>query len=316
MDRLQAMTVFTRVAELGSFVRAADALGLSRPMVSAYVADLERSLGVRLFNRTTRRVALTGEGTEYLERCRRILAEITAAESHLRDSKLKPQGKLRVDVPTSFGRYLLMPELPGFLARYPDIELDVRFNDRLVDLIAERVDVTLRVGPVTDPNLVARRVVPTKVMLVASPAYLDQHGRPVVPEDLHHHRLIGHVRDGAVRPPDWEFINGRQRRRITPKFALTFNSPEAPVMAAIRGAGIAGTIDLMVAHLFARRKLEPLLVDWSPPGTPVSIVHARAAHQVAKVRVFADFAADLMRRWRERQMAPIDTPMPDDDDEM
>ena len=148
MDQLQGMRVFARVAELGSFARAADLLDMSRAMASSYVAQLEKHLGTRLLHRTTRKVTVSPEGAVYLERCRRILAELQAADDEMRHARARPQGKLRVDVPVAFGRYLLMPALPTFTERYPEMALEVRFNDRIVDLAAERIDVALRAGEI------------------------------------------------------------------------------------------------------------------------------------------------------------------------
>jgi len=176
MDQLLAMRVFTRVAERGSFSQAADELELSRPAASALVAALEKHLGVRLLNRTTRRVGLTAEGSEFLHRCRRILEELRDAEETLRDARSRPQGKLRVDVPVTFGRYLLLPALPEFTRRYPQIELDLRLNDRIVDLVADGVDVALRVGPLRQSGLVARRLTQVNIVTCAAPAYLADHG--------------------------------------------------------------------------------------------------------------------------------------------
>ncbi|MFO7692015.1 MAG: LysR substrate-binding domain-containing protein, partial [Vicinamibacterales bacterium] len=191
MDQLLAMKVFTRVAERGSFAQAADGLDISRAAASAHVAALEKHLGVRLLNRTTRRVALTAEGADFLRRSRRILDEVQDAEETLRGSRSKPQGLLRVDVPVVFGRYLLLPALPEFTRRYPAIDLDIRLNDRVVDLLAERVDVALRVGPVQQAGLVARRVGQINIVTCASPTYLADHGEPATPEDLRQHRLLG-----------------------------------------------------------------------------------------------------------------------------
>ncbi|HEV7715621.1 MAG TPA: LysR family transcriptional regulator, partial [Steroidobacteraceae bacterium] len=191
MDQLTSMRTFARVAELNSFTRAADGLELSRAVVSTQIADLERHLGVRLFHRTTRRVTLTADGTEYLERCRRILADVEAADEAVKRTRLRPQGRLRVDVPVAFGRHLLMPALPQFTARYPDLSLEVQYNDRVVDLIAEEVDVAVRVGPVGDKNLVARSVCRTRMVTCASAQYLAEHGVPAHPDELITHRLIG-----------------------------------------------------------------------------------------------------------------------------
>src|SRR5215475_2153354 len=151
MDQLVCMKSFARVAELHSFTRAADSLGLSRAVVSTHVAELEQHLRCQLFHRTTRRVGLTADGAEYLTRCQRILAELEAADEALRRTRLSVSGRLRVDVPVVFGRSLLIPALPKFTARYPELQLEVQFNDRVVDLIAEEIDVTVRVGSVRAP---------------------------------------------------------------------------------------------------------------------------------------------------------------------
>src|SRR6267142_2492274 len=170
MDQLVCMRSFVRVADLHSFTRAADALGISRAVVSTHVAELERHLRCQLFHRTTRRVGLTSDGAEYLARCQRILAELEAADETLRRTRLSPQGRLRVDVPVVFGRALLIPALPNFTARYPDLQLEVQFNDRVIDLIAEEVDLVVRVGAVREPHLVARRVVTTRLLTCAARA--------------------------------------------------------------------------------------------------------------------------------------------------
>src|SRR5574339_1071465 len=158
MDQLTAMRVFVRVAERGSFSLAADELELSRPAASAHVAALEKHLCARLLHRTTRKVSLTAEGADFLDRARRILGELRDAEDALRDTRSKPQGRLRFDVPVAFGENLLLPALPEFSERYPLIELEVRFNDRVVDLVGEAIDVALRVGNVQQAGLVVRRV--------------------------------------------------------------------------------------------------------------------------------------------------------------
>ena len=212
MDQLASMRTFARVAELNSFTRAADGLELSRAVVSTQIADLEKHLGVRLFHRTTRRVTLTADGTEYLERCRRILADVDAADEAVKRTRLRPQGRLRVDVPVAFGRHLLMPALPQFTARYPDLSLEVQYNDRVVDLIAEEVDVAVRVGPVQDKNLVARGVCRTRMVTCASPEYLAEHGVPAHPDELRQHRLIGLLSNATGKPRQWHFQKGSDRR--------------------------------------------------------------------------------------------------------
>ena len=292
------MRVFSRVAERESFAHAADELDISRAAASGHVAALEKHLGVRLLNRTTRRVSLTAEGADYLRRCRRILDEVQDAEETLRGSRSKPQGLLRVDVPVAFGRYLLLPALPEFTRRYPDIELDIRLNDRMVDLVAERVDVALRVGPLQQSGLVARRVAQITVVTCASPAYLAERGEPRTPEDLREHRLLA-VKPPSGGSPEWQFPAPWTPRRLKLHYAMQFNAIEGPIISAAAGLGIVHTADLVVAEYVARGELKLILSDYVTPGAPVSLVYPSAGHQSPKVRVFSDFAADLLRRWHD-----------------
>ncbi len=296
MDRLHAMRVFSRVARLGSFARAADDLELSRAAVSEAVAGLEAHLGCRLLARTSRRVSLTGEGAEYLQRCQRILGEVEAAEEAVRSAAARPRGTLRVDVPTAFGRGLLLPALPQFLGRYPELKLDLRFNDRVVDLVAEQVDVAVRVGAVRPQSYVARRIATTRRVIVAAPAYLAAAGRPQRPDDLAGHRLLGLASGATGRAVEWQL---RGPHPPLPPFAVVFNLAEAQLAAALAGTGLAQTIDLLAGELIARGRLETVLDEYVGEGPPISVVYPEAARGAARVRVFADFAEGLLLRWRE-----------------
>ncbi len=298
MDQLAAIRVFTRVAERGSFAQAAKELDISRAAASAHVAGLEKHLGTRLLNRTTRKVSLTAEGSDYLQRTRRILDELADAEETIRGTRSKPQGRLRVDVPVSFGRYLLLPALPEFAMRYPDIELDLRLNDRVTDLVAERVDVALRVGALRQGGLVSRRVTQINLVTCASPSYLAEHGEPQTPDDLRSHRLLGLSQPGGGSP-EWNFPAPYTARRLKLHFAMQFNAVEAPTITAAAGLGIARVGDLIAAEYIARGELKLILKDYIMPGPQISLVYPSAGHQSAKVRVFSDFAADLMRRYSD-----------------
>src|SRR5215469_1460719 len=298
MNQLAGMRTFVRLAELQSFTRTADALGLSRSVVSAHLADLERHLGTRLVNRTTRRVGITADGAQYLEHCRRILADLDSADDALKGNRERPQGRLRVDVPETFGRYLLIPALPRFTSRYPDLQLEVHFNDRVIDLIEEQVDVTVRGGVVNEPNLIARRVVRTRLITCASPEYLRQHGTPSDPQQLRDHRLIGALSNTTRRAQKWVFQRGSVRKPLSFRFSVAFNSAEARTLAAVRGGGIVQTIDLLVAELLASNRLEVLLREWSADGGPISIVYPSTLRESPKVRVFAAFAAQLLEEYR------------------
>jgi LysR family transcriptional regulator for bpeEF and oprC len=298
MDQLTAMRVFVRVAERSSFSLAADELELSRPAASACVAALEKHLGARLLHRTTRKVSLTAEGADFLERARRILGELRDAEDALRDTRSKPQGRLRVDVPVAFGENLLLPALPEFAKRYPLIELEVRFNDRVVDLVGEAVDVAMRVGNVQQAGLVVRRISAINMVTCASPVYLAEHGEPRTPDELRGHRLLG-VTQASGAPPEWTFPAPYTPRRLDLKFAMLFNTALGPVVSATGGLGIAHTADLLIAEHVARGRLKMILEDYVVAGPPISLVYPSGGHQAAKVRVFSDFAADLLLGWHE-----------------
>ena len=293
------MQAFLRVAELGSFTRAAEALGLSRAMVSTHVQRLERRFGLKLLNRTTRKVAVTPAGADYLDHCRRVFSELAAAEETLRRSKEQPTGRLRIDVPGSFGRHILLPALPEFLSRYPGISLELRFNERVVDLVKEGVDLAVRGGPVTDPSLVARPVSGSQWIFCASPAYLARSGAPRRPADLAGHSLIGATSVESSQPRPWLFPEGV----ATPpglEFGFTVNENEAVMLAAASGAGIAQTLDLLAARALMDGRLVMVLPDCAVPGPPLSIVHTQAAQRLARVRVFSDFLKGLIREVSRR----------------
>jgi len=302
------MRSFVRVADLHSFTPAADALGLSRAVVSTHIAELEKYLRCQLLHRTTRRVGLTADGSEYLARCQRILAELEAADESVRRTRLAPAGRLRVDVPVEFGRALLIPALPKFTARYPDLQLEVQFNDRVVDLIREEIDLVVRVGAVREPHLIARRVVGTRLLTCASPEYLRTQGMPAAPDELRRHRLVGYLRTGTRRPHRWLFQRGTQRLRLALPFNIAFNSAEAEIRAAIRGAGVVQAMDLVVAEALALGRLQVVLPEWSAPGKPISVVCRTGMRDSPKIRVFADFASELLHRYRQRVDALLESP--------
>lgn len=300
MDQLAAMKTFQRVAETGSFTQAADALGLSRALVSTQVAALERRYGVKLLNRTTRRVALTSEGSRYLDHCRRILLELKSAEEELSGARERPRGRLRVDVPGAFARGLLVEALPDFLARYPELELDVQVNDRYIDLVTAQVDAAVRGGTITDPNLVVRHAVGSRWITCAAPSYLDRHGRPQAPDELRRHVLIGARTPPGVDGRPWLFAEGGQTRSLSARFSVVSDSAEMNLSTAIHGGGILQTLDLLAARALERGELELLLPGTSVRGPPISVVYPPAGQRLAKVRAFADFTIDLLRQWQRR----------------
>ncbi len=286
------MRAFSRVAELGSFTRAADELGISRAMVTTHVQRLERRFGLRLLNRTTRKVAVTPAGADYLDHCRRVFAELAAAEETLKRSKEQPTGRLCVDVPGSFGRHILLPALPDFLARYPGIELELRFNERAADLAREGVDLAVRAGTVTDPNLVALRISGSRWITCASPVYLERYGRPQTIDELADHVLIGSIPPGGTHPRQWLFKQDPVPP-FKPQFRVTVNEAEAVMLAAANGVGITQTMDLLAARELVDGRLTTVLAEHIRLGPPFSIVHTQAAQRLARVRVFSGFLRGL-----------------------
>jgi DNA-binding transcriptional LysR family regulator len=299
MDQLLGMRVFARVAEFGSFARAADAMDLSRAMVSAHVAQLEKHLGTRLLHRTTRKVAVSPEGAVYLAHCQRILAEVSAADDEMRLARDRPQGRLRVDVPVAFGKYLLTPALSRFTQRYPQVAIEVRYNDRFVDLAAEGVDVAVRAGTIRTPDLIAKRIATSRLVTCAAPAYFAAAGVPRTPADLKQHRCIGYLRSDGARP-SWTFKHGTDVMKLRIQSALAFNSMEPITSSALDGQGILQSSDLLVGGYLAEGRLVEILREYSSDGPALSVVYPRATQHLAKVRVFAEFAAELLRNYQAR----------------
>jgi LysR family transcriptional regulator for bpeEF and oprC len=300
MDRLSAMRVFARVAELGSFSAAAAALALSRATVSAQVAALEKDLGARLLDRTTRRVALTGDGTRFLTRCQRVFLELRAAEEELGPGDTEPSGRLVAHVAASLGRQLVIPALPGLLARHPSLQIDLRLGESPADPLAEGADIAIRGGTVSDPALVVQRAAASHWITCASPGYLERHGWPGTSGDLAAHQLIGYQAPGAATPHSWLLREGSRQRSLRPLCRATLDDPEALLAAALQGGGIVQTLDLLAAQALERRELVVLLPGSAVRGPPVSVIYPQDGQDSAAVRVFAAFAVDLLARCQQR----------------
>jgi len=300
MDRLQSMEVFRWVVELGSFSRAAERLDLSNATVTTHVASLENRLGIKLLNRTTRRLALTDDGAAYLDHVRRVLADVEETETMLTAGRTTPRGILKVDLPTAIGRQFVVPALPRFAAQYPDLRVLAILEDRRIDLLEEGVDAAVRIGPLADSSLVARRVYEANFVTCASPDYLALHGTPQTPDDLAHHQCLAlySVTRGAVL--EWVFEKGGERVAFSPTGALAVSNGEALLDAAVAGAGIAMVFDIMSSRWTASGALRPVLQDWQRKDRyPISVVYPQNRHLSAKVRVFADFVAGLFPRRRD-----------------
>ncbi|HYH39658.1 MAG TPA: LysR family transcriptional regulator [Azospirillum sp.] len=296
MDKLHAMRVFVRVVEANSFSKAAETLGLPRASVTTTIQNLEASLGVRLLQRTTRKLSLTLDGAAYLEGATRILSEIDEIESTFTSARKTPRGRLRVDMPGSIGRLVIIPSIHEFHAKYPDIDLMLGLGDRTIDLIQEGVDCVIRVGELSDSSLVARRVGAMQQITCASPAYLAEHGEPRTIEDLERHVAVNYFGSRTGRNFELCFQRDGSVEEIAMKGVISVNDADAYVTCGLEGLGLLQPGRFMVLPHLRSGALREILRDWRPPRVPISAVYPHNRHLSPKVRVFVDWVAELFER--------------------
>lgn len=286
------MAVFAEVVAAGGFSAAARRLSLSKSAISRRVGELEERLGVRLLNRTTRRISLTEVGRAYHERCLRILSDIEETERAVTNLQLLPRGILKITAPVTFGIRHLAPAVAAFLDRHPDIEIDLDLNDRYVDLVEEGYDLAVRIGRLRDSALVARRLCASRRAVVASPAYLARHGTPRVPDDLASHACLHYTLAPAA--DQWLFRTepgSSELKSIRTKARLRTNNGDLLREAAIAGNGIAVLPTFIIGDAIRAGRLEVLLADHEGPPDAVQAVYAANRHLSAKVRTFVEFLA-------------------------
>jgi len=293
MNKLQAMEVFVHVVDTGSFTRAADQMQLPKATVSTLIQTLETTLAVKLLNRTTRQINVTADGAAYYERCLRILSDVHDAEESLSRNRASPSGRLRVDAPTAMSRDMIVPALPDFFERYPDIELQLGCSDRQIDLIEESVDCAVRGGNLNDSTLIARRVGVMGFVTCASTAYLNRFGRPTHPSDLERHRCINFFSSKTGKLYAWDFNRDGERIEINPPGLISVNDSNAYLAAGMAGLGILQMGESAIRPYIASGQFEVLLPDWSTDPLPVHVVYPQNRHLSAKVRVFVEWIAEL-----------------------
>ena len=303
MNQIEAMQVFVRVAELASFTRAADSLGLPKASASTAVQQLENLLGTRLLHRTTRKVQTTQDGQVYYERCKELLAEMDELQGLFRQGPQALRGRLRVDMPSGMAHSFVIPRLPEFLARHPQLELELSSADRRVDLVREGFDCVVWVGALADSALIARPLGQFRVANCASPAYLQRHGTPRSLEDLATHRLVHYAASLGGRADGWEYWDGTAYRSQPMAGVLTVNNTEAYRSACLAGLGLIQAPLLgLVPHL-QRGELVEVLPQLAAEPMPVSLVYANRRNLPQRVQVFMQWMAELL--------APhLDTPGP------
>lgn len=302
MDRFNAMQAFVRVVETGSFTKAAETLHMSKTTVTQLVQQLEARLRVRLLNRTTRKVNVTADGAAYYERVVKLLADVDDVETSLSSASTSPRGRLRVDVPSPLARMILIPALPAFHARYPDIQLDMGVSDRMVDVIGESVDCVVRGGELTDLSLMARRVGDLQLGVYAAPSYLESVGSPSHPQELTgpHHYIVGFTwaRTGKVFP--YAMNRDGESLKVRGRYVVAVDDGNAYLAAGLAGMGVLWLPDYMAKQHLERGELVPLFEDWRFDPMPMYVAFPPNRHVSAKLRVFIDWVAELMA-----QHAPV-----------
>lgn len=298
MDRLHAIDVFLEIAERGSLTRAAETLALSLPSVVRTLAALERHLGVRLFNRNTRRLAITDEGRAYREHALAIRAAVAESEQAMSRSQVEPRGSLTLTASVQFGELHVVPLLASYLQRYPHVELQLLLLDRVVNLVEEGIDLAVRIAPLPDSSLVARHVAEVRQVIAASPALLAAQGHPQTPQDLAGQPCI---RFGGIGEPGvWEFATEGRRERVKVSGRMSCNTVGANLAACIAGQGFGRFLHYQVLDAFDRGELVPVLQDHAPESRPLSLVYPRNRHGSARLSTLVEHLSEQLRARLER----------------
>jgi LysR family transcriptional regulator for bpeEF and oprC len=296
MDRIDLFRVYARVVEAASFTRAADRLGIPRSSVSAAIQELESRLGVRLLNRTTRRVSPTLDGTAFYERCLRVVADVEEAEALFRQAGGGPAGKIRIDVPGRIGRLVIAPALPEFLARHPHIDVDLGVTDRAVDLVEDNLDCVLRVGPLADSGLIARPLGSLGLINVASPDYLARHGTPRHPDDLVAHWAVNYASPSTGRVEAWEWVEAEATRTVPMRARVAVNGAEAYIACCRAGLGLIQIPAYDVRAMVAAGELVEVMPDHRAAPMPIALLYPHRRHLTHRFNVFVEWLEALLKR--------------------
>lgn len=314
MDQLLALRVFVRIAESGAFSKAADSMNIPRPTVTKLVQDLERHLGTKLLHRTTRRVSVTPEGAAYYERATQLLGDLEEMDERAARARAQPRGRIRVDIGSVLANMILIPALPAFRARHPELYVDLGVSDRPIDLIGEGVDCVIRGGELSDTSLVARRIADLDWVTCASPVYLGARGVPKHPSELMPrepagkgasrvpgHAIVGYFSSLTGRAFPLEFKKGGEHVQVQGQAAVAVNESTAHLSALLSGVGLGQAFKFMVAPHLARGGLRTVLDDWTRPRQPLHVVYPSNRHLSAKVRLFVDWVAEVFAPFDDRR---------------
>ncbi|MYM85348.1 LysR family transcriptional regulator [Duganella sp. FT50W] len=296
MDKLKAMQTLVRIVEANSFTKAAETLDLPRAALTATIKKLEAFLGTQLLQRTTRRLSLTPDGADYYRKCQQILQAVEDAESVYRGQAAgQPRGKLRVEMPGTFGRNVVVPRIGAFCRQYPEIDMVVNLSDRVRDLIEEGADCALRVGALQDSAMVGRPLGSMRFVTCAAPAYLERHGVPQAWTELPGHRCVSHFSGRTGRPFDWDFMVDGSVVTTEVRSAIAVNDAEASLSCVLQGMGLAQMARYQVRAHLASGALVEVLAATPPTPMPVSLLYPQGRMSSPRLRVFADWLAQLLR---------------------
>lgn len=308
MDRFDALQAFARVVEAGSFTKAAQTLHISKTTATQLIQQLEARLRVKLLHRTTRKVQLTSEGATYYQHVVRLLADLEEADASLSRAVASPKGRLRVDVPSPFALMILVPALPDFHARYPDIQLDLGVSDRMVDVIADNVDCVLRGGELPDSSLIARRIGELPFGAYAAPGYLARSGIPLHPAELQdtHHRVVGFLRASTGKVAPVTLWRADERIEVRGRYTVALDDGNAYLAAGLAGMGVLWLPHYMAEAHVAQGRLTPLFEAWCSAPMPMHLMFSPNRHVSARLRAWIDWLTELMTQLAP-SVAPQDT---------
>lgn len=295
MDRLTSLRIFVRVVECESFTRAAETLRVPRSTVSMVIKDLEDRVGARLLSRTTRSVAPTHDGTAFYEHCLRLIADFDEVEGLFRASASQLRGHLKVSVPGRIGRLIIAPALPEFVAKYPDISLEIGVTDRTVDLQAEGIDCVVRIGELADSSLIARRIGDIAIVNCASKAYLEKFGTPRRVQDLKRHRAVAYVPPKSATPEPWEYATKGGAKAVEVPAAIIVDNAEMLIASCLAGLGLIQVPSYDVRDHIKQGELVEVLPRHRPASMPAHIVYPHRRHLSGRLQVFIEWASQLLR---------------------
>lgn len=296
MDQIRQMRVFLQVMKNGNFTRAAEALHLPRSTVSTVIQELEDRLGVQLLRRTTRRMVPTFEGMQFVKTASDIIDAIEAADQMFHPGSQQITGRLRIDMPSRIGRRIIIPALPSLIEQHPGVELEVSMTDRMVDLVSEGIDCVIRVGELSDSDLICRKLGDIDIMTCASPAYLARMGTPATPEALHVHQIVNYASRFPTAPPVWECVVQGKQMVVPMASAISVNNVEGYLAAALAGMGLIQIPAFDVSDLLDAGQLVEVLPQCRAASMPLNFLYARRRNVPVRIRVFQQWVSELLHK--------------------